>query len=886
MRPELEAARKAVVDALSDHPTLIPWAFEFTPARSDAADTTYLSKVREAAVVIWIVGTETTDPVKNEIGEALAAERRLWVFRLPASNRDADTDALIERVRTVAKTVNVADVGDLHRVLALTFNDEIIRALEGQPGLTRLARLEQLVRASRARMILRWTATGLSESEALELADDPSVGALPVSLHPTAAEPLRIVVAEVGAGKSIAAERLLQTALANAREEAAGPIPVFLHARETLPNVEQSLIAASAGLGDPRVHGTFAAIDGLDEISQSDAAFVAESCRVIAQSHPSSRILLTSRPIPQAGGKGAVELPLLDEEDARRLVGRIAGTEITPGAASGWVPSLADAVRRPLFAILLGLNLRENAAGRSTTTGELLGALGERGIDKQRAAEILPLLCDLAAKTTDQGEAALPLSEIGTFAQRQAIIDSRIVTTENEEARFALPVFTQWFAAQALLTGTPSVRELLERPNRPDRWRYALAIAIATGPRAFVDATLEELVAKDPGFAAQVLEESLTRWSDLADEATAKPDTVDVGRALRNALQAWSTALSPLGEGVLPRREGKLMPIAIGASAESLVWGWYVGTTEPSERMEDDVVEIPPQLNVLRQPYDDWRIRRWGRWADEKGWAWRWALDEHRGALKGAINNRALSSDHVKMLDESLWLAALEMQGRSGSILADPFSLDLLCERLRQLPRDGALQLRDRGVSIDPLLMRAEERLAAGHTELSTPWPSYDLDLHTGGSFIWSPFSPQQQLGRVRAVYGAAMEVYKQIADDSIPLLAPRLYTYAMLPAVLRGRFQPSGSSGWDGPTVDWHFEPLPEGEASRVEIEISSVRNMNTDDYQRDHRELLRMRPDAAAWISTIYHYGVADVFHQGPLSDLVYEWLKRDLNKIKMTT
>lgn len=96
--------------------------------------------------------------------------------------------------------------------------------------------------------------------------------------------------------------------------------------------------------------------------------------------------------------------------------------------------------------------------------------------------------------------------------------------------------------------------------------------------------------------------------------------------------------------------------------------------------------------------------------------------------------------------------------------------------------------------------------------------------------------------------------------------------------------FQPSGTTGWDGPTVDWHFEPLPMGEASRVEIEIGPVRSMGADDYERAHRELLRMRHDAAAWIGTTYQYGIADVFDQGPLGDLVYEWLKRDLGRIKM--
>jgi len=51
MSSDLEWARTTAVSALAGNPSLMPWAFEFTPASSDAADATYLSKVREADIV-------------------------------------------------------------------------------------------------------------------------------------------------------------------------------------------------------------------------------------------------------------------------------------------------------------------------------------------------------------------------------------------------------------------------------------------------------------------------------------------------------------------------------------------------------------------------------------------------------------------------------------------------------------------------------------------------------------------------------------------------------------------------------------------------------------------------------------------------------------------
>ena len=44
MRPEVQWARDAAVEALTKNPTLVPWAFEYTPASSGAADVSYLAK--------------------------------------------------------------------------------------------------------------------------------------------------------------------------------------------------------------------------------------------------------------------------------------------------------------------------------------------------------------------------------------------------------------------------------------------------------------------------------------------------------------------------------------------------------------------------------------------------------------------------------------------------------------------------------------------------------------------------------------------------------------------------------------------------------------------------------------------------------------------------
>jgi hypothetical protein len=879
MRPELQWARDAVVSALTSNPVLTPWAFEFTPASSDGAEETYLAKVREASVVIWLVGETTTEPVRNEIAEALAAEKRLWVFRLPAQQRDQLTDELVREVRQGAKSADAADADELRRLLTLTFSDEIIRVFRDEPTLTRLAGLEQLGRASRERMVARWQAAGLSGPEAITFADDLAVGAAPDEVTPTAEHPLSVIVGDVGAGKSVVAERLLQQAIRVSREKASAPVPVFLRARDTTSGLAAALLQTTRGIGDPRQQGMFAVIDGADEIEQSDAAYLIESARVLAHTYPDTRIVITTRPIPALPQEETVELPLLNEDQARELVGRLAGYEITIGAAGGWPSSLADAVRRPLFAILLGLNRRAEH-GTPPTTGTLLSALAERAIDPSRAADALPWLQRLGVAATDTGDAPVRVSEIGDIASRVAVAESRVVQIEEGHVRFALPILTQWFAAQSLQAGTPTIEELLGDRRRLDRWRYALAIAVATGPRAYVDETLGVLSRNDPGFAARVVEESLARWAADASPPAESADAIAVGKELRVALIAWGEGTEPLSERLLPRvNDATLAPLAIAAEKRWLTWGWYVGGELDglAQRHTREIVELPDDINILGGPYAEWTLCRGGRWANEPGWAWRWGLEELRGGVAAALGTRGLAVESERLIDEALWVLALKV-ARRGSLSFEPVKLDDVKQAIAAAPGDLVLRLDDRYASIGELRSRLDALRAEGESYVRLPWPGPDCERSRGG-WIWNPYSPERQRERVEAVYAAALHCYTLIVERWLPRLAPRLRTAAMLPAVLHGTFQASETTDSGCPTISWHLEPLPPGETTRVEIEIGPIPARTRDDYDRDHDRLLRLRPQAAGWISTVYHNGVADVFQGAPLAPLVYGWIDGDL-------
>jgi hypothetical protein len=160
---------------------------------------------------------------------------------------------------------------------------------------------------------------------------------------------------------------------------------------------------------------------------------------------------------------------------------------------------------------------------------------------------------------------------------------------------------------------------------------------------------------------------------------------------------------------------------------------------------------------------------------------------------------------------------------------------------------------------------------------------------------IWDSFSPDQQIRRTQAVYQAALNAYVDLTEEWFSALKPRMRMSATLPAVLRGTLRtsaPRGSreSGFltNSFMIDWYLDPQPSGVPSSAEITMevgddpSSVGEWLAIARDR-HDKLLRLRPEAAGWISATETRSLADVFQVAPVAPLVYDWLKQDLRPIK---
>ena len=206
---EMRSARRKAVQTLNDLPFSRPWAFEFTPANSEDVTDAYLRKVEEADFVVWLVGVETTQPVIDEINACIASGGRLLAFKFESGGANQTTRTLIETVSDYAKWHDVQSLDTFAECLRKTIADELVRALRDPALPMRRRRLNVQLRLSVAKCKQMWSTLGVPDDIAAELAADRDLGnvlRLPDS-------GVRVVVGDVGAGKTLAVSRVFQKAM-------------------------------------------------------------------------------------------------------------------------------------------------------------------------------------------------------------------------------------------------------------------------------------------------------------------------------------------------------------------------------------------------------------------------------------------------------------------------------------------------------------------------------------------------------------------------------------------------------------------------------------------------------------------------------------------------
>jgi hypothetical protein len=877
MDDEMKPAREIAFKLLGSREFLRPFVFENAPASPEPVDEDFLRRVRGADMVVWLVGTQTTDPVRNEIREALASLRPLLIFRLPVNAPAKETEALLSEVGLRAKWDRLVTVEDLAESLKLAISDVIARAVRGKPGLGRLALLDDQDRRSRARCIRRFLAVGVSQAVAETLTADSALGLHPQALKDAGVRPVTVLQGDVGAGKSLLMDRWFSQALSLLRESSAAPIPVFLEAGELSGPLRTHVEGLASGFGDPRIQGARVFIDGADEVPLSSAQRILDQGRELAFAWPLSSVTMATRASKLLSRpEEIVEIPALSEEEVGELVRRVYPHAQGVRGLFFLSPSLREALQRPLFALLLAVHLRDRSGRGITSKADLIRGFAENALRHGEAPPptLEQILARLAVRSLDQ-DGAVAISEIGARAEIRALLESRLVVPDQADTvRFSLRIFAEWFGATALAAGQVDAASLVRDPERLERWRYALAVFLSAFSDAEVTRVFRPIVTHDPGFASEVLKEAIPPYSE---EDGPPLDAMDSGRRIRAAMAAWFQGLgSVVTDFSFCGPNGGPQPLGVNADNGRLMTAWYGGS-----KPKPDVFPLPvgpgwPAFNAESRGFS--RSSRPPRYS---AWAWRWSLDDVVHELSRLVKARAFVAECEAYVRERTWEAVVSILGR-GSLFRAPVPIAAIeAKMLSSRISDHVHWINSVKVDIPALRRQLAILKERGEATLSPPWPGPDDTTH-GGRWIWSGFSPLTVLELTRGVYAGALDIYEKFVETWLKPCKGRLRMAATLPACLNGRIavrEGGDPQDHNPPSLCFFAEPLAQGNVTTVNFELNSS-GFSREEYEAAWRRSRLTRAQTHPWLDFSYNWESLDkLYGLTPAIDLAYRWLAADL-------
>ena len=207
-----------------------------------------------------------------------------------------------------------------------------------------------------------------------------------------------------------------------------------------------------------------------------------------------------------------IHASLLSECEACALVSRVSGYPFREQDLWRWSGTLEGALRRPLFAILVGLYLQtEREQNEYLSAGELIGRVVTQALRRNRRdlSDAEGLLSKLGVLSVDAAGEFIHYGRIGSLLEMEALFGSGLVSKRGDKFGFSIPVIGQWFAAQAIIKRQTSVEAIISDRRRVDLWRYPFSIVAASSDNQIVNELLEQLTVNDPGFAAMVLDDAV-----------------------------------------------------------------------------------------------------------------------------------------------------------------------------------------------------------------------------------------------------------------------------------------------------------------------------------------------------------------------------------------
>lgn len=687
---------------------------------------------------------------------------------------------------------------------------------------------------------------------------------------------VRVLVAPMGAGKSEEAEHWWGAGLIRAQADANVAVPVWLEARDLEQRQLEALLS-----GDLERECRIV-IDDLDRLSPWDAHEVLAQARRLVLTWSRLSVLATTRPgASEVDDRERIEVAPWHQQRGLELLRIIVGDPVFHAVKEHEARQLLTS---PLLVHALARRLRAGG-DTSVSTQELLAGLASSVLRQQRRPvkdEVWGGLVRLAALVMDSA-GQVKASSFGRDNEVWELEETGLVVRDDGRLRFALPLFEQHFAAQALQDGITHLEEAASPENFP-RWRYAVAFAIDTAAADKAVEFMSRLVRANPAAASWVLDEISTSGKQ-ASQAGMHPDSGEesalaAGRWLRDAMQAWTDGLGKLPSQLTRQHSGVLGPwgvrlegdfMLLAVAREGVLNADLVA--RPDLQFGAGMLSEFDSIDGFTLPTDD--LSRWI-----------WARNRLRKALSLRIQRRDLP------VPSGSPLAAERIRFLARHILSS-----------RRLPHGAPIPVRDLRLEVQTMMKQVEssrwstwqasgDTIDSGdirwlHTELqhihdetlAAPYPP--ADQMTRARFVWQAYSPELTWSITSAVLQNALIGYKQLVETNFPRFGHALALYSIMPARADGLVITAGPDESDERPPILEYRLRTDNAAHASYNPVVNLHLVEESDVPARAWTDQTEGTSAAFQVPEVTQEAI-NTHHERQATNLAYSWLARDLHAI----
>lgn len=669
------------------------------------------------------------------------------------------------------------------------------------------------------------------------------------------------LVGDFGAGKSHALLILIQRLAIKYLDTHKGSLPLFAQAREITQSGSIQQWIEHQGINN---EDYFLFIDGLDEIDSTMAKQLKEEVDSLMVGDTTNHILVNSRTllILQDSDKKIDIHPLTIEE--QQTLYTIITKDDSSGVFSHLDESMQKMLVKPFFCIIFSL-FQASPKSWAKTDMDLVAAFVNKTMQGcgDSLEKINLDLNRIAVKTVDMNLTDIHVSNVSLTNSLPSILKTGLVTVTGDYIGFPLPIIAQWMAADAIRHKIVSLEDIVSDKKRTERWTYSLAILFSQITYEESKEYFAKIVRTMPGIASRIIRDGL-RFGHLTDLPTA----YECGKMLQECMQIWIEALGPLSAYIAPTIDDKLLPLGIYTENGHIEYAWVKDFQGKSV--------LPMSFQQLSQKgYDT----IWGCPVPSQAtWPWIITFNVLSDNLEKAIKNRSISGGR-QLKDEFLWDTAIRLSGKGDLYEGE---LDLSCFDPYK-GSHGTLVLSEREISLDSLLEIVDEYIANGNTKLSPPYPTSDKPHHSGG-WIWSNYSADRYLEKVRFVYGAALKEYMDLAQNVFSALKEDLRIAQLYPCELVGglQFSTNATSFTGAPSLTHYWIAVPFGKDSNIDIQIREIPFYDSSLFNQVLQTNSTLRPEFRSQTLASISSGYVDVINTTPVTNMVFDWLKKELTAI----